>query len=107
MFAMLFRLFSYFILAGGIIVGIVDATRSVAANSLQLTSLGSTLESYVPSLAEWLAGAKAGLAAQDVAGWSPANVIDYVNAIPLAPLAAVLFLIIYSLASRNRAPRHF
>lgn len=107
MFATLFRLISWLILACGVIVAIVDATRSVAANDLQLTSLGQTLETYLPSAAAWLAAVKTSLAGIIISNWSLSNVIDYVNAIPLALLAAALFLLIYGLASRNRAPRHF
>jgi hypothetical protein len=107
MFATLFRLISWFVLAGGVIIAIVDATRSVAANSLQLTRLDETLAAYVPSVAGWLETTKSDLSDTQIAGWPLSNVIDYVNAIPVALLAAGLFLLIYGLASRNRAPRHF
>ena len=107
MFATLFRLIGWLILAGGVIVAIVDATRSVAANSLQLTGLGETVETYMPSLAAWLEAAKTRLADYNISNWPLSNVIDYVNAVPLALLAAALFLLIYGLASRSRAPRHF
>ena len=107
MFATLFRLISYVILAGGLIVAIVDATRSVAANALEWTDLGSTLQIYLPSWAEKLETAKTQLSGSQIFGWSPAGIIDVIKQIPLALLAAVVFLIIYSLASRNRAPRHF
>jgi hypothetical protein len=107
MFATLFRLISWLILTGGVIVAIVDATRSVAANTLQLTGLGETLEAYMPSAAAWLAAAKTGLAGAKISNWPLSNVIDMINAIPLALLAAGLFLLIYALASRNRATRHF
>ena len=107
MFSTLLRLLSWLILAGGVIVGIVDATRSVAANSLQLTHLGGMLEVYVPSVAVWIEGHRAGLEASKISNWSPANVIDYVNSIPVTLLAAGLFLLIYTFASRNRETRHF
>ena len=88
-------------------MAIVDATRSVAAKSLQLTGLGETLEVYAPSLAASLESAKTALSTYVLGGWPLSNVIDYVNEIPLALLAAGLFLLIYALASRNRATRHF
>ena len=89
------------------IIGIVDATRSVAANALRLTSVGEMLENYMPELAVWM---EARRAIWDTTGTSTkplANVIDYVNAVPVALLAAILFVIIYGLASRNREKRHF
>jgi hypothetical protein len=107
MFATLFRLFGYILLAGGVIVAIVDATRSVAANALQFTSLGETLQAYAPGMANWLIGAKESLNGAEISNWPLSNVIDYINAVPVAPLAAGLFLLIYGVASRNRAPRHF
>ena len=107
MFATLFRLISYVILAGGLIVAVVDATRSVAANALQWTDLGTSLQLYVPSWAEKLNAAKTQLTGTQILGWPLANSIDVINQIPLALLAAALFLLIYSVASRNCAPRHF
>lgn len=107
MFATLFRLISWFVLAGGVIVAVVDATRSVTANSLQWTTLGETLGVNMPSVALWLEAMRASLAGFNISGWSFSNVIDYLNAIPLALLAAGLFLLIYGVASRKRAPRHF
>jgi hypothetical protein len=107
MFSALFRIVSWLILAYGVIIAVVDATRSVAANSLQLTSLGETLETYWPVMAENFASWRVTLAGKSIGSWSLSNVIDYLNAIPVALLAAGLFLLIYGLASRKRAPRHF
>jgi H+/gluconate symporter-like permease len=107
MFSALFRIFSWLILAGGMIIAIVDATRSVASNALQLTSLGETLETYAPSIAIWLEAKRAVWETTSASTRPLVNVIDFVNAIPVALLAAVLFVIIYALASRNREKRHF
>jgi hypothetical protein len=107
MFSTLFRLFSWLILAGGVIVAVVDATRSVAAGTAQLTPLGAVLETYLPTWALWLEAKKADLANTKISQWAVSNVIDYLNAIPVALLAAVLFLLIYGAASRNRGARHF
>jgi hypothetical protein len=107
MFSGLFRIFSWLILAGGVIVAIVDATRSVAANSLRLTSLGETLENYAPAIAVWMEAKRAVWETTNISTWPLSNVIDFVNAIPVTLLAAALFLLIYALASRNRETRHF
>ena len=58
MISFIFRAFAWFILAGGVIIAIVDATRSVAAQQLQLTRVGETLATYMPRLADRLAKAK-------------------------------------------------
>ena len=107
MFSTLFRIISWLILAGGVIVAIVDATRSVAAKSLQLSGLGETFEFYWPTMAEKLQAWQLGLAEKSIGGSSLVNVIEYVKTIPITLLAACLFLLIYSLASRNRETRHF
>lgn len=88
-------------------MAIVDATRSIAAQSLQLTRLGEWLETYAPTWAKGLNAFQLDLIDRKVAGWPLSKVIDYFNAIPVALLAAALFLLMYTLASRNRAPRHF
>ncbi len=107
MFASLFRIFSYVILAGGLLIAIVDAIRSVALGSMQMTSLGKTLETYVPSMAAWLATVEKSLADTQISSWPLSNVIIYITSIPVALLAAGLFLLIYEVASRKRTPRHF
>lgn len=107
MFSTLFRIISWLILAIGMIVAIVDATRSVAANSVQLTGLGTALETYLPSMAEWFVAIRTSLEGKTIGGWPLGNVIDLINSIPLALLAAGLFILIYGLASRNREKRHF
>ncbi|MGL4406028.1 MAG: hypothetical protein ACRCT6_09730 [Notoacmeibacter sp.] len=107
MFSTLFRLFGWLVLAGGVIVAIVDATKSVAANSLQLTRLGETLQFYSPTWAGSLAAIQENLVNMKILNWPLSNVIDYLNAIPVALLAAGLFLLIYGLASRNQTARHF
>ena len=82
MFATLFRLISYVVLAGGLIIAIVDATRSVAANALEWTDLGSTLQIYLPSWADKLDAAKTQLSGSQIFGWSLAGIIDVINQIP-------------------------
>jgi hypothetical protein len=107
MFRALLRLFGWFVLAGGVIVAIADATRSVAANRLELTGLGEVLEAYAPSWAAWLSSTKDSLLDVTISNWPLSNVIDLINAIPVALLAAVLFVLIYALGSRKRETRHF
>ena len=107
MFSAVFRIFGWLILAGGVIIAITDATRSVAGKSLQPTGLGETLDAYFPAMAQKLAAWQTGLAGASIGGWPLANVIDIVKAIPVALLAAGLFLLIYTLASRKRETRHF
>jgi hypothetical protein len=103
----LFRVLSWLILAGGVVLAVVDATRSVAANSLQLTGLGKVFETYWPALTGRLLTVKDHLAGKSLGGWPLANVIDFINSVPVSLLAAGLFLLIYGLASRNRETRHF
>jgi hypothetical protein len=93
----LLTLISYLILAAGMIVAVVDATRSVALGALDLTDLRDGLAPL---------GAESGM----VAGWLAADresVTAIVLSVPVAALAAALFVIIYGLATRKRAPRHF
>jgi hypothetical protein len=107
MISNLLRQSSYFILACGIVIGIVDATRSVATNVIQLTSLGPMLEEYMPFLANGLVAAKKILSLFIISGWNAGRLVDYINAIPVALLAAALFLLFYGVASRNREDPHF
>ena len=107
MISFIFRAFAWFILAGGVIIAIVVATRSVAAQQLQLTRVGETLATYMPRLADRLAKAKLDLITEKTNDGPLANVIDLFNSIPVALLAAVLFLLIYALASRNKEMRRF
>jgi hypothetical protein len=103
----LLRQCSYFILACGVMIGIVDASRSVASNVIQLTSLGPVLEEYMPYLANGLVTAKTILSLFSVGGWNFGRLVDYVNAIPVALLMAAFFMLFYGVANRNREERHF
>lgn len=107
MFSFIFRALAWFILAGGVIIAVVDATRSVAAKQLELTRVGETIAAYMPKLAEKLAKAKLDLITEKTNDGPLANVIDFLNSIPVALLAAVLFLLIYALASRNSDTRYY
>jgi hypothetical protein len=86
------RFAAYLVLAAGVLLAVVDATRSVALGALTMSRLGDLIDH--PGAAVEMA------APQD-------NVIALLLQTPLAPLAALLFVAIYALASRRRAPRHF
>ena len=107
MFSTLLRAISWIILAGGVIIAVVDATRSVASGRLQLTDIGVMLETYVPAWAEKLDDARMALAGSQIGSWQLSGAIDYLSAIPVALLAAGLFLLMYGLASRKRDQPHF
>jgi hypothetical protein len=107
MISNMLRQSSYFLLACGVLIGIVDATRSVATNVIQLTSLGPVLEEYLPYLADGLVAAKTILSLFSIGGWNVGRLVDYVNAIPVALLMAAFFVLFYGVANRNREESHF
>jgi hypothetical protein len=89
----LLRLAAYLILAAGVIVAVVDATRSVALSALSTTTLADALRRLDP--------------ASPLADAAPGSITAYVMAAPVAALAAIAFVVLYMLASRGRTPRHF
>jgi hypothetical protein len=90
---LLLRLLAYLILAGGVIVAVVDATRSVALSALSYTTLGDAAAGLAP--------------ASPLAAADRESVTGLVMAAPLAAVAALLFIALYALAGRGRRPRHF
>ena len=107
MISNMLRQSSYFLLACGVVIGIVDATRSVATNVIQLTNLGPMLEEYLPYLADGLVSAKTILSLFSIGGLSFGRLVDYINAIPMALLMAAFFVLFYAVANRNRDETHF
>jgi hypothetical protein len=107
MITIILRQASFIILASGVIVGIVDATRSVATNVVQMTMLGPVLEDYTPALANGLASTKKILSLFAIGGWNLGRLVDYINAVPMSLLAVLVFLLFYGVASRNREEPHF
>lgn len=89
----LFRLIAYLVLAGGVITAVVDATRSVALSTPAFTQLRDLVAMVAP---------EAGLL-----GAARESVTGMALSVPVAALAAALFVLIYGLASRGSAPRHF
>ena len=98
---LIIRLIAYCILAAGVIVAVVDATRSVAAGAATYTTLADALTA---------AGHDAGTTGEAVTQWLeqtlPADqsreIVSRALAIPAAALAAAAFLILYVAGARRR-----
>jgi hypothetical protein len=98
----LFRFVAYLILAGGVVMAVVDAIRSIANSKVEWTQLRQALALVAPENGFSEGGFMAMLlaAARD-------TVTGIALSAPVSALAAVLFVLIYALAARKRPQRHF
>jgi len=94
----LFRLVSSFFLALGVIVAVMDAARSIAANALAATPLVDAARSAGLDLEAMLAGLEPAGAFADL--WSPITVA--ILSAPAILVFAGLALIFYAMGYRRR-----
>lgn len=94
----LFRLAAMLVLAAGVVMAVVDATRSIAADEVRLTSLQEAWAATAPGLLE-TAQASVNNTALPVAGEALAAGL----ALPAIAVLALLALLLYAIG-RKRPP---